>query len=50
MDPPIQFFPNLKKNQNEEKIIFKFWKFAIARPVCTTYYHKELQPAIQNAK
>ena len=28
-DPPAIFFPQfvLKKNQNDEKMIFKFWKF-----------------------
>ena len=34
----------------KKKLSLYFGNFAIAHPVCTTCYHKGLQPATQNAK
>ena len=40
----------VKKNQNQEKMIFKFLEFCKRCPVCTRYYHKGLQQATEIAK
>ena len=51
-DPPTLFFPQLKKTKlkMEKKLPLDFGNFAIVYPVCTTCYHKGLQPAIINKK